>query len=136
MTFTQEQLQAIFNEAIQAGLKAGQARLDEIKGRVAFTVHNADVITGKAIGPSLGGMHDLCGFAYCMIPKRVLSTRSKAVKALMLLGVIRNNDYERALCLRLPYIDQGITVNEASAQAAADVLNTHGLGAYMTSRLD
>lgn len=133
---TKQSLMQVFNEAITAAMTAGQARLDEIKGRVAFTVHNADPITGKAYGPVIGAMHDLCGFAYCQIPKRVLSMRSKAVKELVAERVLSNWDYQGVLVLKLPHIDQGISVNEAMANAASEVLTKHGIDSYVESRLD
>lgn len=136
MKFTYEQLKNILSLAVQAGNEAGMARLATLRGQgPAYSIHPAD-LSGRITGPSQGTMLDLCGFAYCSIPSRVLSTRSKAVKQLVAEGLVRTNTYERCLTVRLPYIDQAISVNEAQADAAARVLTANGITAYMSSRLD
>lgn len=135
MKHTYEELLKIMNEAQTAGRLAGQARLDAIKGQVNILVYNAHPITGERQSIA-GTMHDLCGFAYCLIPKRVLSLRSKVVKRLVEERVLSNWEYHKALKLSLPYIDQGISVNEAAAEAAIQVLKKYGIESYMDSRLD
>ncbi len=137
MKFSLIQLQGIFAEAQKAAVAAGQAKLAELHNRgPAFGVHNADVLTGRPIGPAIGQLYDVCGFAYCLIPKRVLSLRSKAVKQLVASRELSNWDYYAALSLRLPHIDQAMSVNEAAADAAAAVLKRNGLDAYTHSRID
>jgi hypothetical protein len=134
---TYETLTKILNEATNAATIAGRAKLVELQSRgPAYTVSNADLFTGKPVGPAIGTMLDLCGFAYCLIPKRVLSTRSKAVKTLIAERKLSNWSYEKALMVRLPHVDQAISVNVAMADAASDVLKSYGLNSYTTSRLD
>lgn len=135
MKYSYDQLLRIMNEAQVAGRLAGQARLNVIKGQVNVLVYNADPITGERRSIA-GTMHDLCGMAYCLIPKRVLSLRSKAVKRLVVEDVLSDWNYHGALCLRLPILDQGISVREATANAAVEVLKKHGIDCYMDSRLD
>jgi len=129
-------IQDVLNQAVKLGILAGNARLDEIKGKVAYNVYNADPLTGKALGPSIGTMHDLCGFSYVYIPVRILSRRSKIVKDLIASHVLSYDDYRKALHLRIPYIDQGISVNEAAANAACEFLRSQGIECYTESRLD
>lgn len=137
MKMSERELELLLDAAVQAAVTAGNAKLAELKNAgPKYAVHNGDVFTGKPVGPAVGTMLDLCGFAYCFIPKRVLSTRSKAVKALLVKQRLSNWDYERALMVRLPHIDQAISVNEAAAQAAVEVLKQNGIDAYMSSRLD
>lgn len=134
MEFTN--LDQILKDAVKAGIVAGTNRLNEIKGKPAYSIHNGDLFTGKPIGSSIGTMHDLCGFAYCYIPVRVLSRRSKAVKALIANRTLSYDEYRKALHVRIPYIDQGISVNESAANAVETYLRAQGIECYTESRLD
>ncbi len=137
MKFTKSQLETIFAQARAAALTAGQAQLAKLQAQgPAFSIHNADVITGKPTGPSQGTMLDLCGFAYCLIPRRGLSKRLKAVKELIADGTLSDWSYQGALNVRLNTASQYISVREAEAEAAVAVLKQHGITAYVDSRLD
>ena len=124
-----QNLEAILKEAVSNGIQAAQARLAEIRGKVAYVVQNSN-------GSIAGTMHDLCGFSYAYIPCGVISRRSKIVKALLAQGLLSYDDYRGALHVRVPYVDQGISVNEAASEAVVETLKKYGIEAYSESRLD
>lgn len=132
---TPEKLRKILQEAEEAGRKAGLARKAERDREPhQFAVIETDL--AETYQKLVGTMPEACGMAFCLIPKRQLSLRSKAAKQMVTEGLLSDWDYHRALCVRLPVLDQGISVREATVQGALEVLKKHGYEAYMDSRLD
>ena len=116
MNYTVEDIRAIVDEANRAAARAAQEQL------------------------SLQGTDwDACGFGWVNIYKhngRKLDGRSKLAKTLAAAGV--RQDYTRAFSIWNPggYGGQSVTIKEAAARAAAQVLRSHGFEAYAGSRLD
>lgn len=133
---TAEKLREILREAQEAGRKAGQEKRearDEKPHQIMVVETDLEGTYRKPVGT----MPELCGMAFALIPKSQMSMRSKAVKQMVEEGMLSNWDYQRAMCLRLPILDQGISVREATVEGALEVLKKHGYdGAYMESRLD
>jgi len=123
-----ENLELILQKAIGSGIISGRAKLEELQGQSNYAVMNGN--------ERVGTLHDLCGFSYCYISVRTLSRRSKVVKDLLKKGILSYDDYRRALHVRIPFIDQGIRINEASATACCQTLKEFGIEAFTESRLD
>ena len=116
MNYTVEDIRNIIREANAAAADAAQAQLSK-----------------------QGSDWDACGFGWVNIYKhngRKLDGRSKLARLLSAAGV--RQDYTRAFSIWNPggYGGQSITIKEAAARAAADVLRKHGFEAYAGSRLD
>lgn len=116
MNYTVEDIRAIVAEANAAAADAAQAQLNR-----------------------QGSDWDACGFGWVNIYShrgRKLDGRSKLAKTLVAAGV--RQDYTRAFSIWNPggYGGQSVTIKEAAARAAADVLRAHGFEAYAGSRLD
>jgi hypothetical protein len=59
----------LLNQVVSVAEVAAQKKLEELqKAGPRFSVHNADLFTGKAQGPSLGTMLDNCGGAWICLP--------------------------------------------------------------------
>lgn len=113
-----------------AAYEAAKIKYNELKGQgPKYNVtHN---------GTSVGTMLDLCGFSYCYIPtQKGFNRRNKKIKELLSQNKIRWDDYRKAFVLRLRHVDQAVSVNEASANAAWAVINQCGLKCYTETRLD
>jgi len=116
MNYTVEDIRAIVAEANLAAARAAQEQLSR-----------------------QGTDWDACGFGWVNIYRhngRKLDGRSKLAKTLSAAGV--RQDYTRAFSIWNPggYGGQSITIKEAAARAAADVLRGYGFEAYAGSRLD
>ena len=110
MNYTQEQVNAIVQEALVEARKGAEAALAKY------------------------GDRDACGFAWTNIYK--VKGNTKLGKMLKAAGV--RQDYTKAFQLwnpaKLPV--QSVGILEAGAQAAADVFRKYGFEAYAGSRLD
>ena len=132
---TAEKLRTILLEAQEAGIKAGAARKAERdKSPHSIMIVETD-LAGTYRNP-VGTMPEPCGMAFALIPKKILSLRSKAVKQMVTEGLLSDWDYHKALCLRLPALDQGVSVREATVEGALEVLKRYGYEGWMDSRLD
>ena len=111
LTLTQEQVNAIVQEAMTEARTAAEAALAKY------------------------GDRDACGFAWTNIYK--VRRNSKVGLALKAAGV-RKNDYEKAFQLWNPaqVPVQSLNILEAGAQAAANVFRKYGFEAYAGSRMD
>lgn len=109
-TMTQEQVNAMVQEALTEASRAARAEL------------------------ALRGDRDCCGFAWTNIYK--VKGNTKLGKMLKAAGV--RQDYTKAFQLwnpaKLPV--QSLNILEAGAQAAADVFRKYGLESYAGSRMD
>jgi hypothetical protein len=110
MNFTQEQVNAIVQEALTEAQKAGRAALAQY------------------------GDRDACGFAWTSIYK--VRGNTKLGKMLTAAGV--RQGYDRSFRLWNPSgLDvQSMGILEAGAGAAAEVFRRHGFTAYADSRMD
>jgi len=95
-----------------------------------YAVYNADVITGKAYGKSLGTMLDVCGIAYVQITDKRTGF-AKYIKKIQ-------NGYNNAVHLNSKYSGrQEWGLREACSYAALNVLDSHGIkGVSVWSHID
>ncbi len=131
------ELSDILSEARIAAGVAGKIQLEKLqKAGSTFSVHNAPF--GKPVEKeSVGMMLDVCGMAYCLIPKRQLSKRNPAVRDLINAGKLSDWDYHKCLCVCISTQRQEMSVREEQARAAVAVMQKYGYtGAYVYSRID
>lgn len=101
-----------------------------------YEVYNAD-IAGEKKGPAVGTMLDVCGFATCYIPVSQMSRRLPEVKLLITQKILGYDDYRKACYIYTGGNRQEMSVNEAAAHAACEVMRNNGYGkAYVESRID
>ena len=125
-------IKEIIQKAQVAGAQAAAAKRLELQAAgPRYGVVNA------ATGRSEGTLNDLCGFAYLYVPaQKGFSRKVKVVKELIAERQLGFDSYRNATVIRLPFISQEISVNEAGAYAAQEILKQAGLNAYVESRLD
>lgn len=82
--FSKENLEQLFQKATDVGNIAGDEWMANAKP--VFAVYNADLITGRPIGDSLGTMLDNCGNAHIKITDK----RSKLYRSCIKFGLMKN----------------------------------------------
>lgn len=111
----------LVTEATIAANMAGKAWMDN--ARPMYVVRNADLVTGKPIGPALGTMLDMCGNAHVQFSDR----RAKVYKDFLKAGFVRGSgngvvEIEHAYRGRQ---EHGLMM--ACAKAAKAKLEEHGV---------
>lgn len=139
---------SIMAEAGTAAAKAAEETFRKLEANgPAYTVHNADILTG-AKGPAIGTMLDLCGGAWI----RIKGT-SPLVRVLKKIGRpdgsypptfegdgwrISKDSYAGGYHLGFSYrlrVRQEASVHENAMTAAAEVLKAHGISAHVHTYL-
>jgi hypothetical protein len=122
----------ILREATRQGKSAAAAKKEELKNAGP----RWKVTDGQ--GHEYGTMLDVCGFASCHIPsQKGFNGRMKLIKKLVEERYLFKHDYGRtSFVLRLSIPDQEMSVNEAGARAASEVIKAAGFDSYMDSRID
>lgn len=135
MKWTEDMVKDVVKECRLAGIKASNEQLAKLMGEgVKWTVR--DGFTGKVVG----GMLDVCGFAWLKISAQQGFYRvAKKVAQDNSLRFTCGKDYPKGGRFNVYDTNrrQEMSVNEASARAIADVLISHGVkGVYVQSRID
>jgi hypothetical protein len=131
---------------------AAQKKLEELqKAGPRFSVHSADLFTGKAQGPAIGTMLDNCGGAWICLPGKckLVNSIKKHFRNLDRFSY-QGHQFEgsnwyiskgtyKGYTLHLSYPTRGrqeMSVHEAANQAAVDYLKKEGHECYMHSYID
>ena len=127
-------LMKIIDEAREAGRKAAQVKLEELK-RVGPVWIVTDDLTGKSVGTML----DVCGFAHINLK---ISGHDKRWQELKRLAEVNTNrihvwsDGSKTLSIFDMSMRQELSVNESACEGALTVLKNHGFDGYVESRID
>jgi hypothetical protein len=142
----------LLNQAVSVAEVAAQKKLEELlKAGPRFSVHSADLFTGKAQGPAIGTMLDNCGGAWiCLAGKCTLVNSIKKHFRNLDRFSYQGHQYEgpnwyiskgtyKGYTLHLSYPTRGrqeMSVHEAANQAAVEYLKKEGHECYMHSYID
>lgn len=130
----------IINEARNAGREAAAKKYAElVEAGPRWKLQDADLDDKPIPGGKTYYMLDLCGFANIHIKNR----RGKVWKELKQLHnageriyIATGNPYGGWISIFDMTNRQEISVNEAAAEAAAEVLRKHSIDCHVTTRLD
>jgi hypothetical protein len=120
----------IHNEAVNAGLEAGEAHKP-----VPMIVGSPSTLFGNDIDPNKPVYHvdsGVCGFAWV----KIRPARGKFVTWLKSNNIGRRDDYAGGYRIPCFEFGQSLEKKERYASAYARVLKTHGINAHSDSRMD
>lgn len=137
---TKTQARRIWKEAQAAARTAADAQLKELQAagpRWAITEHENPLDDNSPIKRVVGTMLDVCGFAWLHFSNCNRKPTSTLVRYLKAQG-IASKHYQGGYTARVPAapMRQELSVKEAAARAAANVLQQHGITVYAQSRID
>lgn len=111
----------LVQKATEAANVAGQEWMN--KASVRFAVHDADLMTGKPVGPAIGYMLDVCGCAYVQFKDK----RTAAYRAFKKAGAVRPTGNAVVEIPNKWMCRQEMGLHEACANAAKKVLEEGGV---------
>ena len=138
---TKTQSRRIWAEAMDAARAAARTRLAELQAQGpawAAVQHENPLDDNSPIESVVGTMLDICGFAWLQFRQCNRKPTCTLIRNLKAQGVrISRDSYQGGYYASVPGLGrQELSVNLASAQAAAKVLQDHGVNVYAQSRVD